>query len=374
MQAHAPLTVDQVGGGQPARFLYVFGCTAEECGKQPGCFRALRLTLASEASSSSAAGKVQEVQQQQRQQAAATTAAARPTDERRVSCAADDWGMGGAGDWGEAAESDSEAVAGISAAAFDFGDLNAALDAVGNAAVAAAPKRRQTSGGSSGSPGQPVYAAGQPCLPAFYLFAETEARCSKGSSSGGAGHEEDRLAALMAQYEAEAAAASDAAADAAPAPTAAALAAGVCSPGGGSGSGGGSEAAETWGGEGYEEDAVLAPAGARQRAAGAAYLKFSKQVARCPDQCARYRWVQLLGWTRGPLARRRCSRSHCAEAHCTLACTRAASVPKAIPPPGLTSILAPAAMVARQSGRLPSRLRRLRHAPPAARRACSSCS
>ena len=46
---------------------------------------------------------------------------------------------------------------------------------------------------------------------------------------------------------------------------------------------------ESWGGEGYEEDAVLAPGGGKKAGVGAAYLKFSRQLARCPDQCARYR-------------------------------------------------------------------------------------
>lgn len=298
VQAYAPLTVDQVEGGQRRRFLYVFGCTDEECGRQPGCFRAMRLTLDNTASSTAVQVKHrqqdQDVQQQQATGAAATAAAAASLaddDWGAGGAGNDDWGMGSAGDWKEPGEGQPvEAAASSAAAAFDFGDLNAALDAVTSAAAAAAPKPRQAagSGGGGGTPGQPVYAAGQPCLPAFYLYAEPEAQCSKSGASGGGGQEREHLAALMARYDAEAAAAVDAAAEAAPPPSAAALAAGACTPGGAGGAAG-SDAAETWGGEGYEEDAVLAPAGAGRRAAGAAYLKFSKQVARCPDQCARYR-------------------------------------------------------------------------------------
>lgn len=228
-------------------------------------------------------------QQQQASASAAAAAAVAAADDWGAGGAADDWGVGSAGDWGEPAEDPAaKAAASSAAAAFDFNDLNAALDAVSSASAAAAPKPRTAGSGSAGGTrGQPVYAAAQPCLPAFYLFAEPEAQCSKGGSSGGGGQEQEHLTALMARYEAEAAAAVDAAAEMAPPPSAAALAAGACAPGGS----GGGEAAETWGGEGYEEDAVLAPAGAGRRAAGATYLKFSKQVARCPDQCARYRWA-----------------------------------------------------------------------------------
>lgn len=133
----------------------------------------------------------------------------------------------------------------------------------------------------------PAYDAARPSLPAFYLYSEPESAC--GGGEGGASSrrqraEEQHLAALMARYEAEAAAAGEAAEDAA--------AAAACAP---SIQGG----PESWGGEGYEEDGVLAPTGGKHAGVGAPFFKFSRRLGRCPDQCARYRCVPCVGAAAG---------------------------------------------------------------------------
>lgn len=262
----------------------MYGCVAEGCGKQPGCWRALRLTAPSEdraADSSGAAPQQQQEQQQKKRQ--------QQKQQKEQQCvpapAADDWGVGGADDWGAGGSSDWGTDSGAAAgSAFDFGDLNAALEAVGPVPAKAAPTKhsggQQTgSSGRDGGAATPVYDAARPSLPAFYLFSEPESQSDSSASSNRQRAEEEHLAQLMARYVAEAAAAGEAA-----------DAAAACAP---SIEGG----PESWGGEGYEEDGVLAPTGGKRAGVGAAYLKFSRRLARCPDQCARYRcgWV-VYGW------------------------------------------------------------------------------
>lgn len=296
LQAYAPLTAEQTGSAaQPRRLLYVFGCTAEGCGKQPGCWRALRLTLPSPPATS------QQLPAQQQQQQVAPAAQQPAADDWGTSCAddwgaagADDWGMSGGGDWGAA-----EGGAPDGAAAFDFGDLNAALEAVGTAASAAKPASKQQqqqqveapSSSSAAAGVAPAYDPAQPSLPAFYLFAEPESQCSA-SSGKQQRSEQEHLQQLMARYEAEAAAAGAAGA-------AMETAAGTaCTPAVEGGP-------ESWAGEGYEEDAVLAPTGGKRAGVGAPYFKFAKQLGRCSDQCARYRRVGLAGEWRAHAARTR---------------------------------------------------------------------
>ena len=290
MQAHAPLTSEQTGGAaQARRLLYVFGCTAEGCGKQPGCWRALRVTAPDSPGNSTAAGAQQAALPAPASGTAAAAEAAAAADDWGVgsSGGADDWGVGGGSDWGDEASSGTNAAA--ADAAFDFGDLNAALEAVGSTAAAATAaakpaatktakqsQQQQAAGGCSAGTAGPAYDAARPSLPAFYLYSEPESECS---GSQGQAAEQQHLQQLLARYEQEAAAAGEAAAAAA---SSAAAAAAACSP---SIEGG----PESWGGEGYEEDAVLAPGGGKKAGVGAAYLKFSRQLARCPDQCARYR-------------------------------------------------------------------------------------
>lgn len=284
LQAYAPLTAEQTGGAaQPRRLLYVFGCTAEGCGKQPGCWRALRLTLPS----STASGEQQPPQQQQPQQPAPLPVQQPAADDWGTG-GADDWGAGGGDDWGMsggddwgAAEDGAAAAAGGAASAFDFGDLNAALEAVGSVAPAAKPTSKQQpaeppSSGGAAAGAAPAYDVAQPSLPAFYLFAEPESQCTAGSGRQQCS-EQEHLQQLMARYEAELAAAGEAGAAAM-----AAAAGTACAP---SVEGG----PESWAGEGYEEDAVLAPTGGTRAGVGAPFFKFAKQLGRCPDQCARYR-------------------------------------------------------------------------------------
>ncbi len=251
----------------------MFGCTGEGCGKQPSCWRALRLTLPSTPASSEQPPTAQQLQQQ-----------AAPPAEKPP--AADDWGMGGADDWGAGGSDDwgmGADVTDSAAAPFDFGDLNAALEAVGSAAPAAKPAGKQQpqqqgelrSSEVAAAGAAPAYDPTQPSLPAFYLYAEPESQCSA-SSGRQQRSEQEHLQQLMARYEAEAAAAGEAGA------AMATTAGTACAP---SVEGG----PESWSGEGYEEDAVLAPTGGTRAGVGAAFFKFAKQLGRCPDQCARYR-------------------------------------------------------------------------------------
>ena len=282
VQAHAPLAAEQAGTAQPRRFLFVYGCTAEGCGKEPGCWRALRLTLPNSSSAeggSSALKKDRAAPQQQ----------APPPQQRRQAPvpapAADDWGVSGADDWGAAdgGAEDWGAGDGGAAAPFDFGDLDAALEAVGSAgpAAKAAASRPAPAGGSS-SRGGPAYDLSRPSLPAFYLCAEPEAQAAAPGSARQQ-REEQHLQQLLARYEAEAAAAGVAGA--------AAAAAAACAP---SVEGG----PESWGGEAYEEDGVLAPTGGKRPGVGPSFFKFARQLGRCPDQCARYRCGRYRGAAR----------------------------------------------------------------------------
>ena len=288
LQAFAPLTAEQTGSAaQPRRLLYVFGCTAEGCGKQPGCWRALRLTLPSPPATS------EQLPAQQQQQEVAP-AAHQPAADNWGTSGADDWGAAGADDWGMSGGDDWGTAEGGppdgAAAAFDFGDLNAALEAVGTAASAAKPASKQQqqqqqaeapSSSSAAAGVAPAYDPAQPSLPAFYLFAEPESQCSA-SSGKQQRSEQEHLQQLMARYEAEAAAAGEAG-------TAMETAAGTaCTPTVEAGP-------ESWAGEGYEEDAVLAPTGGKRAGVGAPFFKFAKQLGRCPDQCARYRRAGLAG-------------------------------------------------------------------------------
>ena len=271
LQAHAPLTAEQLDSPQPSRLLYVLGCTAEGCGKQPGCWRALRLVVPAAPVELAASPAAQHQQAQQHQ-----VPAMPPPDDWGVS-GADDWGVGTTDDWGgdEAGNSGAER--------FDFGDLNAALEAVGSSSVGGAPAAKAAAkgrrgGDPAGSLGQvaPVYDPARSCLPAFYLYAEPESQCGSSGKGGAPTAEQRRYEQLLAEYERQEAAMGGASALAAPPGGPAACAPSV--------EGGG----EGWGGEGYEEDAVLAPAGGKRPGLGAAFLKFSRQLARCPDQCARY--------------------------------------------------------------------------------------
>jgi hypothetical protein len=134
-----------------------------------------------------------------------------------------------------------------------------------------------------------VYQPGQPCLPTFYLYAELEGQCSTAGSAGSEWAsskvpraELEHVQQLVARYEAEeGAAVGDGSAGGASSSRARGAAAAMCGP---AVEGGG----ESWSGEAYEADAVLAPPGGKRGVVGAAYLKFAKQLARCPDQCARY--------------------------------------------------------------------------------------
>ncbi len=220
----------------PDRFLYILGCVAEECGAAEGSWRALRC----------------------QPPAVVPAAPPRPTAAAAppAAAAADRWGLG----------------AGADDAALNFGDLTAALGAM--APPAAAPPKAGRPGAAAAAaaaaePADPAAAAletSRPRLPAFYLYADVEPAAVCDAAGGGAGH----VAELLEAYRTEEGGGGAALPDAAAAPAAA----------------GGEAGGEAWEGEAYEEDAVLAAEG--RAVAGAAFLKFARRLARCPDQCARY--------------------------------------------------------------------------------------
>ncbi len=173
-----------------------------------------------------------------------------------------------------------------------FSDLNAALDmlqtkleAAGladarRAGVSTTSKASKTPAASSFSTAQAAVfhnlAARQPALPAFYLWAlmEDELQAESGSS---AASEAGGAAAAMAAY-----------------PSSGGMERGGedCSVVGAAEGSGGAEAPEVWAGERYEPDAVLQLEG-RSGGPDSAFIKFTKRLQRCPEQCARYRCVRI---------------------------------------------------------------------------------
>lgn len=148
--------------------------------------------------------------------------------------AALDWGTEAAWGEGETAAPDALSLAALGAA------LEAAQVA-GRAADAAPRERSRRDGGAAPAVEEP----GGVALPSFYLAAVDE------PEAGGRDAQGDRAAALAAQYAAAEGTLSEA--------------------------GGGEEA---WVGEEYEGPTV--------RGVDRTGLKFSKRLARCPSQCARY--------------------------------------------------------------------------------------
>lgn len=310
------------------RFMYLFGCIQDGCGTQPGSWRALRCQLAGNS------GGCQQQHAEKVCQAAPLRPVAQtedtqpqPSDKQQSSAfgevGSDSWGAGGgADDWGAG----GAAAVAVSDDSMDLSDLNAALDALGASQPSGSTgsKRRQqqrSSGSGSGIEAAAQHAAaaarpppatigGLPALPAFLLYAEAEDAAAPAQSGGGNGSECEEgthLQTLLRRYELEEAAAGGgggalqalAAADddADDAGSSGAPGGAVCLP---ETKGGG----ESWAGEGYEPDAVLLPPAASGRRPGAggdapsAQLKFLRRLARCPDQCARYRWARAGqgGW------------------------------------------------------------------------------
>ena len=185
-----PLTADQVGVAQPQRFLYLFGCTAEGCGRELGCWRALRLTVPTATSAAAGNGTNSSSTSSSIRRSAppAAPSSGAPADDWGLgSGAADGWGAGGGDSWGSA-----DPVAAAGGSAFDFGDLNAALEAAGSAGPGQLPPPpKMGRGGEPGSSGSasahgasaPAYDAARPSLPAFHLYAQPESQC--GASGGG---------------------------------------------------------------------------------------------------------------------------------------------------------------------------------------------
>ena len=144
--------------------------------------------------------------------------------------------------------------------AFDFSELDAALASSDMAVVTACQKQPSTAAASN----QDVRLAFENNinLPAFYLWADKEDSGKKGfvSTHRDAVH----IDTLIKRYEEELSIVGS-------------VSASLPDVG---------ESCESWEGEGYEDDSVLAPEGRTH--ADKDFLKFSKRLGHVPDQCARY--------------------------------------------------------------------------------------
>uniref|UniRef100_A0A383VRP2 Programmed cell death protein 2 C-terminal domain-containing protein n=1 Tax=Tetradesmus obliquus TaxID=3088 RepID=A0A383VRP2_TETOB len=303
MQAYAPHSA------APERVLLMLGCTKLGCGKEAGCYKALRCQLPPqqqqqpEEPSAAAAAAPQEpaAAAAPQEPAAAPPAAAVGFDA--VSAADDDWGD--AGDWGAVA---SSTVTGTSCAAYDFSDLVQSLEAAGQqAAAAAASKARakpklQLAAEASDAAAAGDAAAGEaaaccrvtagPQLPEFYVYSEAEP--GEAGAKSISSKELQHVQQLLAAYEAAEAAAgttSSTGTSAAPGTSRqqqqAAAAASSADAAAAADEGG------SWAGEGYEED--------QARGVERGYLKFAKRLARQPKQCARYSLGGPLLWPKASL-------------------------------------------------------------------------
>lgn len=208
------------------RHLYLFGCSAEGCGIKPESWAALRVSV----------GRVEGAGDAEAPAGDAATAA--PAQ---------------AVHWDLAAESSGE---------LNLDDLEAALDEIdaGDRKSGGEEKRGGGERGSSKTEIRPDDAspraepssvelrrddlpAARPSLAGFYLYAQPDApRSSASQSPGGAQQAAERYASAADSGD------------------------------------------EVWGGEAWEEDAVLRG----NKASDGAYLRFAKVLGRVPDQCARY--------------------------------------------------------------------------------------
>ncbi|KAF8065777.1 PED1 [Scenedesmus sp. PABB004] len=275
LQAYAPHPAAQ------ERTLMVWGCVRLGCGKAPGAWRALRCQLP-DAASADAPPLPQQPQQRQQQQHDPPPSQPAPDPPASSDCgfgaAGDDWGAPGPG----AAADDP----------FDFSDLTSSLEATAAhqqaAAAAKQGRARHAQPGPAADEPPPAVCcrpALGPALPEFHLYSEQEPGDVGGSaplSGAELAHVQELLAAYRAAEAAAAGGAGSSAAAAAPAAPAPGGAAGA-----GGGEGGGEEA---WGGEGYEKPEL--------RGVERGYLKFSRRLARRPQQCARYALGGALLWPR----------------------------------------------------------------------------
>lgn len=259
------------------RYIYIFCCASKECGVSES-WRALRCQPAPPNTA------------QEKKQKPKPNPADNSTPTISLSAGAD-WGLdegASAGDQGALEETNS---------GFAFGDLCSAFDALTTKTKAAKPTMQTTSGPADSLPIKSSknslfsaefqsWSSTEQCLPSFYIHAELE---SKAKSSVLRNEEDDDN--------------DDDIDEAGPSSVESlhsdAYVAGL-SIGNTEKSAGGPPASagdEAWEGEGYEADAVLVADG--RTGADAAFLNFSKRLAVCPDQCARYGFGGELLWPEG---------------------------------------------------------------------------
>jgi hypothetical protein len=178
-QAYAPHSAAQ------ERVLLVLGCTKLGCGKEAGCYKALRCQLPSQQQQQQLAEPKPAAAAAEPQQPAAAAAAPAAVGFDAFSAADDDWGA--ADDWGAT----EPTVTGTSCAAFDFSDLVQSLEAAGQQAAAAAaaakakakqpPAVAASAASAFAEDGASAAAAAECCrvsmgaqLPEFYVYSEAE--------------------------------------------------------------------------------------------------------------------------------------------------------------------------------------------------------
>ncbi|KAI8464747.1 MAG: programmed cell death protein 2 [Monoraphidium minutum] len=312
--------------GCQTRCLLVFGCTADQCGRKPGSWRAWRCQLSQPPAALEAppgGGAVPEEAAAGQGKLADGARAAGGSGGGSIpgfdgssgsggvggggvpgfdgGAAADDWGLGGGGTFGGGVGGGGAfnlygafgggggggafdlAAGGGSGGAFDFSDLASAVEKAG-ADMSAAAQARQKAAAAAPKPAPAAAAAAVkgcageagPRLPEFHVYSEVE-------PAGAAIPEREmqHVRQLLASYQAAAAPGDDPTA-AAPAPAPAPPPAGRPGKGGKGGGGGGDEdgGPEAWAGEGYEPTTL--------RGVVRSYVKFSKRVERQPLQVARY--------------------------------------------------------------------------------------
>mmetsp|Transcript_4013 Transcript_4013/g.10141 ORF Transcript_4013/g.10141 Transcript_4013/m.10141 type:complete len:420 (+) Transcript_4013:306-1565(+) len=270
-QAYAPLTAAAAGREIAERAVYVFACAKEGCGVQPECWRAVR-------AQSPAPRQCQQPAISARKASVLNASQAEEDSKGGI-----DWGLNQINTWGSAVgwgasqhgcmgepglEEGNTGDQLSSGGAFDFNDLDSALDGLvvqttasigpsqpqNQAIVSEAGKQAQGGGGTASNKLQCVVG-----LPEFHIFAELEpGKDGKSMSNGERQHTEQ----LLAEYEGG----SMQMCDADP----------------------GTAQAETWAGEAYEED--------HTDQIDSVAMKFLKRLARAPSQCARYSYAGCAMW------------------------------------------------------------------------------
>ena len=257
------ITLPPNSGTKPEEGLYLYACIKNNCGKEPGSWRALRCQLES-AKPRPSTGRPQEKQPPKAASALST------------------------GGWGFD-EASSESNSG----GFDFSDLSAALDAM-SASPSAPPKTKAKLRAEEAQVpltkdiSEPTVQddSGAVSLPGFYLekVAEGSGNAQSRKNYGGdaAAIDNAHLQELLERYEATQGCDAEVLLNASEGPEGSSTSSKEPSSSSGDAA---DEPSATWDGEGYEKDEVLVIEG--RKGVEKRFLKFMKKLQRVPDQCVR---------------------------------------------------------------------------------------